>query len=94
VQSGKPTKPKWKFSQKAADLVGAASWHKGKLALKGAKPATFNLDGRNQTLLTSTEAGAPPGMRQTVRVGDVCITGVVTCTSASNGKVLKCALAP
>ncbi|MEO8601676.1 MAG: hypothetical protein ABI629_03765 [bacterium] len=94
VQSGKPTKPKWKFSSKTADLVGAPTWHKGKLALKGPKPGTFNLDGRYQTLFTSAEAGAPPIMRQTIRVGDVCITGVISCVPASNGKSLKCALAP
>ena len=94
VEGGKPTKPKWKFSQKEADLPGALSWHKGKLALKNPKPATFKLDGRKQTLFTTAEAGAPPGMRQTIRVGDVCITGFVSCTAASNGKSLKCALAP
>jgi len=94
VPGNKPTRPKWKFVDKAANLAGAPSWHKGKITLRGVKPGMFNLDGRNQTILTSAQAGSPPGMRQTIRIGDVCITGVVSCASVSNGKGLKCALAP
>lgn len=93
VQGGTPAKPKWKFKDKEADLAGAPSWRKGKVSLKNNK-GVFTLDGRNTTLFTLAEAGVPPGARQTVRIGDVCITGVVQCLASGNGKTLKCNLVP
>lgn len=89
VQSGTPAKPKWKFLDKEADLAAAPSWRKGKLKLKN-NAGVLNFDGRNQSLFTIAEAGA--GMRQTIRIGDVCITAVLGCTPA--GKSLKCEPVP
>lgn len=89
VQGGTPTKPKWKFLDKEADLAGAPSWRKGKLKLKSNK-GVFNLDGRNQSLFTVADLDTPPGTRQTIRIGDVCITDLVTCAVSGNGKSVKC----
>jgi cysteine-rich repeat protein len=93
VQSGTPTKPKWKFLDKEADLAGAPSWHKGKFKIKNVNNGTFNLDGRNVTLFSSAELGTG-SLRQTIRVGDVCITGLVSCTLSGNAKSYKCSLVP
>jgi len=93
VQGGSVAKPKWKFKDKEADLAGAPSWRKGKLTIKNNK-GVFTLDGRNTTLFTLAEAGVPPGARQTVRIGDVCVTGVVQCLASGSGKALKCSLVP
>jgi hypothetical protein len=93
VQSGTATKPKWKFLDKEADLAGAPSWRKGKLSQKLNK-MTPALDGRNVALFTLAEADAPQPTRQTVRIGDLCATALVTCEVKGNGKTLKCASAP
>jgi cysteine-rich repeat protein len=93
VQSGSPTKPKWKFLDKEADIVAAPSWRKGKVKVKNNK-VTFNTDGRNQSLFTTAELGVPPGLRQTLRIGNVCITGLVQCVASGNGKSQKCSLIP
>lgn len=92
VQSGSVAKPKWKFLRKQADLVGAPSWRKGKLSSKAGNQRVMTFQGRNQPLFTLAEAGS--GMRQTVRIGDVCVTGVINCTPNGSGKTLKCVLAP
>jgi cysteine-rich repeat protein len=93
VQGGKPTKPKWKFKDKEADVSGSPSWHKGKFSLKS-NLAKFTLDGRTVELFTQAEAGGvTPGMRQTVRVGDVCITAVIG-NCKVGGKSLKCFVVP
>ena len=89
VQNG--TKLQWKFLDKLANLMNAPSWHKGKLKIKN-NQAKFGLDGRNVDLFTSMQAGT--SMRQTIRIGDVCVTGVVSCTPNGKGTSLKCALAP
>jgi hypothetical protein len=82
-----PTKLKWKFKNKDANVPGSPSWRKGKFTIKSTK-IKFTLDGRKTTLFTLAEAGTPPLMRQTVRVGDVCITQVIGCEV--KGKTLKC----
>ena len=91
VQSGGAATPKWKFADKEADVPGAVGFHKGKFKLKDNK-VKLNLDGRNTTVPIDLNAlGAPPPrLRQTIRVGDVCTTAVLTCESKSGGKVLQC----
>jgi cysteine-rich repeat protein len=95
VQSGTPAKPKWKFLDQEADIAGAPSWRKGKFKLKNGTTGIFTLDGRNAPLFTLAELGGPPRVtRQTIRVDDLCITGVVNCILSGNGKALKCNLQP
>ena len=89
VQNG--TKLKWKFKDKEADVPGSPSWRKGKFTSKTNK-IKFTCDGRKTALFTSAEAGMPPIMRQTLRVGDVCITGIIQCIT--KGPTLKCAVVP
>jgi len=45
------------------------------------------------TLFSSAELGTG-SLRQTVRVGDLCITGLLSCTASGNGKAEKCSLVP
>ena len=91
-QAGSATKPKWKFTHKPADLAGAPSWRKGKLreALGLSNQGKFTFDGRNETLFSSGDLSAP--LRQTIRIGAVCITNLLSCTPS--GKTLKCIAAP
>lgn len=85
----KDPKLKWKFKDKEADVPGSPSWRKGKFAIKANK-TKFVLDGRNTPLFALTEGAIP--MRQTVRVGDVCITAVIGCLP--KGASLKCTNIP
>lgn len=91
VQSGSVTTPKWKFSDTEADVPGAVGFRKGKFKLKNNK-VKLVLDGRNTTIPIDVNAlGAPPPrLRQTIRIGDVCTTAVLTCESKAGGKLLKC----
>ncbi|MGH7786483.1 MAG: hypothetical protein ACRERC_06420 [Candidatus Binatia bacterium] len=84
-------KLKWKFKDKEADVPGSPGWRKGKFTIKSNK-IKFTLDGRKTTLFTGAEAGMPPTMRQTIRVGDVCITAIIQCVA--KGSSLKCAVVP
>ncbi len=93
VESGTPPKSKWKFLDKEADVPGAPSWRKGKLTQKENK-IKFLFDGRAVTLFTAAEAGVPAPVRQTVRIGDACITTTLACEVKGNGKTLKCASTP
>lgn len=81
------TKLKWKFLDKLATLV--PGWRKGKFSQRQNK-VRFVLNGRNATVSTVAALGAPPGFRQTIRVGDVCATTVVSCVAKSGGKVVAC----
>src|SRR5262249_15052665 len=82
------------FLRKEADLAGAASWHKGKLKIKN-NTSKFNLDGRNADMgfAGSRQIASPANVRQTIRIGDVCITSLLSCTANASGKRLKCAAA-
>lgn len=94
VQSGSATSPKWKFLDKTASTSGAVGWRKGKFGLKTNK-VKFVGNGRNVALPIDPNAvgGPPPRLRQTIRVGDVCTTAILTCEVKSNGKLYKCASA-
>jgi len=83
----KDPKLKWKFKNKDANVPGSPGWRKGKFGVK-ANTIKFNSDGRKTTLFTAADALA--GLRQTLRVGDVCITTVMTC--AQKGSSFKCSV--
>src|SRR5262249_31007253 len=83
------TKLKWKFKDNEAHVPGSPSWRKGKFTIKQNK---IKCDGRKTSLFTLAEAGMPPTMRQTFRVGDVCITAVIQCIT--KGTTQKCAVVP
>lgn len=91
VQLGSPAKPKWKFFDDEADVVGAEGWRKGKLKLKDGE-VKYGLQGRGVEIpIDKTVLGAPPvRLRQTIRVGDDCVTAILVCEEKGNGKVLKC----
>jgi cysteine-rich repeat protein len=89
-----PTKLKWKFKDVEADVPGSPSWRKGKFTIKNNK-VKFTLDGRKTSLFTQAEAGGmTPLMRQTIRVGDVCITAVISCLVKGGGATLLCTVVP
>ena len=77
-------KLKWKFKDKEADVPGSPSWRKGKFRHQAATRCKFALDGRKTTLFTARRRRLRP-MRQTVRVGDVCITAVISCVPKGSG---------
>jgi hypothetical protein len=97
-----PGKRKWQFKDSEADIVGAGSWRKAKLQEKGNK-IKFTLDGRVTTenglgtLFPVADLVDPPTgpiVRQTLRIGDVCATILLTppgCErSGGNDKNAKC----
>jgi len=93
VQSGTATKPKWKFLDKEADVPMSPSWRKGSISRIENK-IKYGLDGRKVTTFTVAAADVPPAMRQTIRIGDACVTAMLSCELKSNGKALKCASTP
>jgi len=94
VQSTSVTKPKWKFLDKEADVPGSPSWQKGVLSQKENK-IRDTLVGKNAPLFPSASLDSPPAMRQTLRIGDACITALLACElKGSSGTTLKCASTP
>ena len=90
VQGGSLTRPNWKFKDLEADVPGALGWRKGKFILANNKVRNI-LDGRNVHIEVNTTA--PIRVRQTIRIGDDCATGVLSCIPNNTGKVLKCSTA-
>jgi cysteine-rich repeat protein len=90
-QGGSATKPKWKFFDDAADVVGGEGLRKAKLKRDGTALSNL-IQGRGvEIAIDKTALGAPPiRLRQTVRVGDQCSTAILTCEEKGGGKVLKC----
>jgi hypothetical protein len=86
----KDPKLKWKFKDKEADVPGSPGWRKGKFGIKQNK-CKFLSDGRKTTLFTAMQI-EPVNIRQTIRVGDVCITAVLDC--AAKGSGFKCTIVP
>ena len=70
-----------------ADVPGALGWKKGKFALISNKSKLTFSGGIPLSIVT---APPPIRMRQTVRVGDDCATGVLECTLNGAMNVLKC----
>jgi len=101
-QKGSATRPMWKFSLagKDPDIPGAEGWRKGKFNVKGGRglgPVNrlgYGLVGKLQTWAFEIDpsflGGPPARLRQTIRVGNLCATIVVTCEEKASGKMLKC----
>jgi cysteine-rich repeat protein len=85
LQKGSLTSPKWLFFDKEADVPGALGFRKARFGLKNNKVKN-TVDGRNVALAIDTTA--PIRVRQTIRIGDECVTGVLDCTP--KGTSLKC----
>jgi hypothetical protein len=78
---------KWKFQDAEADIPGALGWRKGKTSLISNK-VKIGHSGLNTALAIDTTP--PIRMRQTVRIGDDCATGVLECTVNATATVIKC----
>ncbi len=90
VQSGSPTNTKWKFTNKLANTSGGEGLQKITLKLKANKLSdTFG----GRYFAIPIGATPPIHIRQTVRIGDVCATGVLDCLASSSGTSLKCGTA-
>ena len=90
-QKGSLTKPKWKFFDDEADVVGGEGLRKAKMQLNTGEVQDL-IQGRGVEIAIDTMAlGAPPvRLRQTIRVGDDCATAILSCEEKGGGKVLKC----
>jgi hypothetical protein len=84
---GSATTKKWKFSDKEGDVPSALGWQKAKLILKLNK-LRHVVKGQGPSLPIDTTA--PIRIRHTLRIGDTCSTGVVSCTPNGTGSALKC----
>jgi hypothetical protein len=93
VEKKPAPKGKWLFLDKEADVPGSPSWRKGKLKQKENK-MKLTLDGRNVTLFDLAGAGSPPAMRETLRIGQACVTATLGCEVKGKGTKLKCASVP
>jgi hypothetical protein len=80
-------RPVWLFLDTDADAPGAIGWKKGKIVLSNnkVKPA---LSGKNFPIPVDTTP--PIRIRQTLRIGNECATGVLECTPNMTGTSLKC----
>jgi hypothetical protein len=97
VQAGSAARPRWKFGLrgKDPDIVGAEGWRKGKFKVKlvaFGNQIGHNLKGKGVAFeIDPSFLGGPPRrLRQTIRVGDLCATVVLTCEEKASGRVLKC----
>jgi hypothetical protein len=81
------SRPVWLFLDTDADAPGAIGWKKGKIVLSNnkVKPA---LSGKNFPIPVDTTP--PIRIRQTLRIGNECATGVLECTPNMTGTSLKC----
>lgn len=91
-KTDKPTKKVWLFKDKEANT--AESWRKGKFS-QSHGIVKFTLDGRTESMpdpdLFEVDDVFPPiQIRQSIRVGDVCATAIVTCEVNPSGKVVRC----
>ena len=101
-QTGSGTRPRWKFSlgNKDPEIPGGEGWRKGKFNVKGGSalgPVNrigFTLVGKHQDFAFEIDpgflGGPPVRLRQTIRVGNLCATIVVTCLEKASGRVLQC----
>ena len=80
-------RPVWQFLDPEADVPGALGWKKGRLSLSANK-VRFTLTGKNFPIPVDTTP--PVRIRQTLRIGNECATGVVECTPNMSGTSLKC----
>jgi len=82
-----PNRPSWQFLDPEADVPGAVGWKKGKLTLSGNK-VRFTLVGKNASI--AIDQTPPIRIRQTLRVGNECATGIIECVPNNAGNALKC----
>jgi hypothetical protein len=87
VLSGAGTTRKWKFADKEGDVPTAVGWQKAKLILKLNK-LKHVVKGQGPALAIDT--ADPIRIRHTLRIGDTCATGVVSCIPNGSGTSLKC----
>lgn len=87
VQKGSAIRPNWQFLDVEADFPGAIGLKKVRLVLSNNK-VRFSLNGKSFPIPVVTTS--PIRVRQTLRVGDECATGVLECTPSATGTALKC----
>ncbi|HWP64341.1 MAG TPA: hypothetical protein VNO26_00320 [Candidatus Limnocylindria bacterium] len=78
---------KWKFQDGEADVPGALGWRKAKIALISNK-VKLTHTGINAAI--GIDLTPPIRIRQTIRIGDDCATGVLECTVNATSTVVKC----
>lgn len=97
-------RPRWSFNDRNGTVDGAPAWTKGRFAQRLAtirRPLNvvkFMLQGRGDRLdpqltlhLDPTAMHGPPTrVRQTVVIGDLCTTQVLTCEGNRSGTTLQC----
>jgi len=97
-------RPVWRFRNKLGDNLGAESWKMGRLFVRNKnkrRPLNqikFNLWGQGDKVVPQVSfpidpaalGGPPPRVRETLRVGDVCASQVMTCDVKGGGKRLRC----
>jgi cysteine-rich repeat protein len=81
----------WRLFSLQADLPLALGLRKAKLAQKLNK-VSFTLDGRYVAI--PVDPTQPIALRQSLHIGNDCITTVLSCTPNSSGTSLKCVPAP
>ncbi|MCK6554578.1 thrombospondin type 3 repeat-containing protein [Candidatus Binatia bacterium] len=91
VQSGQPTKEKWKFKDKEGDVAGALGLVK---ALFGLRENKIKYVFASKYIPAIIDTTAPIKVRQTIRIGDDCATAVVACEANTKGTALKCSSTP
>jgi cysteine-rich repeat protein len=87
LQKGTPTRPSWLFVDMTASTPGALGWKRARFALSRNK-IRFTLAGKNVPI--PVDETAPIRIRETIRIGNDCATGVLECTPNLAGTVLKC----
>lgn len=93
VQSGS-SRPKWRYSNPQANIAGAEGWKKSLFRQKLLNKFRNVNDGINVSVPIDVTPN-PLKIRHTVRVNDLCITGVMTCTRPRpTGVHLRCRTLP
>lgn len=103
VQRGSAKRPNWKFKLKRSqeDIVTAPAWRSGRFngTPVGLSPGALNRvkyrhKGQGASIVVNPSFllndRGQTRIRETIRVGDVCYTSVLTCLSSSTGEVMRC----
>lgn len=97
-------RPRWSFNDRNGALFGAEAWTKGRFSQRLAtirRPLNvvkYMLQGRGDrldpqftlTLDPHALGGPPTRVRQTIVIGDLCTTQVLTCEGNRSGTTLQC----
>lgn len=100
-QAGSTKRPKWKFKLRKSDpdIVGGEGWRNGRFfhTLAGLigplNRVKYSLKGEGVPIAVVSGFGGTPGItkiRQTIRVGDHCATGTLSCLERQGGQTYKC----